>query len=363
MRRSSIYRPYVLLALTLLIAFMLPDSAVTPMRRVALSGLIPIWRQVDVASSRFYASLFPFRYRQTPREKASDRQKIETLQVENRLLHNQINTVREWLASEERRTEIDRLEREMRALPAQVIYREPASWSETVWINVGEIDNVRFSSPLVESGSPVVCGESVVGVVERVERRKSLVRLITDPTLAVAVRVQRGSRQDRALLAAIERCHTLLHYRKGYEDELASVKDVVEKRKSDTDHYLAKGVLHGSSHSLGRHRSSLLIGEGFNYEFTDDKGVARDLRTGIPYGKEGSAMPLVKRGDLLVTSGLDGVFPEGLHVAVVKEQEPLEEGDFAITLYAKSTLGSLDEITHLQVLSSSSGGQPRKSLR
>ena len=118
MRRNSIYRPYLLLAFTLLVAFMLPESAVIPMRRVALSSLIPVWRQVDVASSRFYASLFPFRYRQTPKEKESDRQKIEELQAENRLLHNQIDTVREWLASEERRTEIDRLEREMRALPA-----------------------------------------------------------------------------------------------------------------------------------------------------------------------------------------------------------------------------------------------------
>ncbi|MDN3507921.1 MAG: rod shape-determining protein MreC [Simkaniaceae bacterium] len=365
MRRRSFFRPYIFLALTLTLAFVLPKSAVNPIRSVALASLIPMWKRVDVASSRLYASLFPFRYRQTPNEKESDRQKIEVLQAENRLLHNQITSVREWLFSEEQHTEADRLDKNLRFLPAEVIYREPASWSETVWINVGEVDNVRFSKPLVEVNSPVVCGESIVGVIERVERRRSLVRLITDPTLSVAVRVRRGKEQDRALAIAADRMISQLQYRQGHESELESLKASLEKIKNESDYYLAKGVLHGSSHPLGRHRSSLLKGEGFNYEFADQYGPARDLRSGIPYGEEESAklLPIVKRGDLLVTSGLDGIFPEGLHVAIVKEQEMLDEGDFSIKLYAVSTLGSLDEITHLQVLSSSSGELSKKSFR
>lgn len=364
--------PFLILAGVLTLLLALPKKASHPLRSASLATMIPIWRSFDCLATKFYSSIFAFRYHQNPYEKESDRRAIEKLETDNQLLRTQIDTVREWLLSEERlerevalfesiekkgdslelrerdRCIANQIEAKLRSLPAKVIYREPAIWSETVWIDVG-----YETSPIVEKNSPIVCGSSLVGIVERAEKRRSLVRLITDPTLSVAVRIRRGKEEDRALALVADQLLSHLRMRPETGHEIEKWSGFAQALKNDVDLYLAKGILHGSSHSLGRHRSSFLIGEGFNYAFSDREGKARDLRSGNRYGDEKKENePLARRGDLLVTSGLDGLFPEGLHVAIVKELEPLEEGDFAIKLFAWSTLGSLDEITHLQVLPS-----------
>ena len=44
--------------------------------------------------------------------------------------------------------------------------------------------------------------------------------------------------------------------------------------------YLAKGELYGSSKPLWRTQRHQLKGTGFNYDFADGEGPARDLQTG-----------------------------------------------------------------------------------
>ena len=59
---------------------------------------------------------------------------------------------------------------------------------------------------------------------------------------------------------------------------------------------------------------------------------------------------MLKVNDLLVTTGMDGVFPEGLHVATVTKIRPLKEGDYYYQLEAIPTAGNLEEISIVSIL-------------
>lgn len=211
----------------------------------------------------------------------------ERLRLENHLLKNRLSELELLLDSKE---PID-------ALPARVISRAVSNWNSTFWINVGERDNERLGRVVVTKDSPVVVGDALVGVVEFVDTKRSRVRLITDPDLKVAVRALREGEK------------------------------------------LAKGELHGGAEVLWRARGTQLLGEGFNYDFQDEEGVARELRASI-----------LKVNDRLVTTGMDGVFPKGLVVATVTKVYPLREGDYTYTLEATPVLSSLEELKLVYVL-------------
>ena len=99
----------------------------------------------------------------------------------------------------------------------------------------------------------------------------------------------------------------------------------------------------------GKSNEYILKGIGFNYDFSDEAGPSRDLRTGkSPMGK--NTLPLLQIGDLLVTTGFDGVFPAGLHVARIQKIFPLKEGDYYYELEAKSTVDRLDDLNIVFVL-------------
>jgi len=250
-----------------------------------------------------------------------------TLQRENRELKDQLQQIRQWLLQEDRIEEqmiryralgeerdlrpsaLQRQEQiaqilkmQMQSLPARVIYREPCFWSSFVWINVGDEQNKALKSNIIAKHSPVVIGNTLVGVIEEVQKKRSKVRLVSDFHLRPAVRVFR-------------------------ENE---------------DLFLAKGELHGSSLPLWRARGQLLVGMGFNYDFADREGSSRNLRQQDP--------PLIQEGDLLVTSGLDGIFPPGLEVARVISVGLLREGETSYTLQAMSLVPNLDALDSLVVL-------------
>ncbi len=212
----------------------------------------------------------------------SNDEELKRLKAENLILKKQIESyaeVRELLGSDSK------------LLPAKVIFREPDSWSSVLWINVGTKNKVAI-------GSPVMLGPSIIGMIEQVGEKTSKVRLITDPNLTPSVRALRG------------------------------------------DSFLAKGELRGSVHPLWRMKSHIVQGVGFNYDFPDDKGGARNLRTG----------DILKVGDLLVTTGYDGVFPAGLEVGIVTKVEPLREGACSYNLEAHLSAGNLDDLNYLLVL-------------
>jgi rod shape-determining protein MreC len=237
---------------------------------------------------------------------------VEQLQLQNKQLMAKLETACEWLAWERKQHleegVVDRklpfikalMALECAAIPASVIYRDPTSWSSSLWIRVGEAENRLLGEQIVAKNSPVISGSHLLGVIDYVGKHQSRVRLITDSGVVPAVRVLRGG----------EVC-------------------------------LAKGEVHGSSSSLWRSRNPTLKGIGFNYEYADERGFARDLQ---------GETSLIAEGDLLITSGLDGVFPEGLVVGQVIAVEPLKEGAYAYELTARPALGHINEVKTVFVL-------------
>ena len=96
----------------------------------------------------------------------------------------------------------------------------------------------------------------------------------------------------------------------------------------------------------------VLSGVGFNYDYADDEGPARDLRTGRAVGSNLPAQPILKEGDLLVTSGLDGVFPAGLLAGTVSWIAPLKEGSYAYEIEVRPAAHCLNDLHTLFILPS-----------
>jgi rod shape-determining protein MreC len=317
-------------------------------------------------------------------KKASHEAEVEHLKLENVLLANQIQEVKEYLIAEEtiegrfrdleylrRETEearenkelfirkeqkfLERLQRQSKSIAAKVVYRDPAFWSEVFWIDVGHHDNKDVGYDIVMKNSPVVMGDVIVGIIDYVGKRHARVRMITDPTVCVAVRVSRGAEQNQQLLSHLNKVVEQLKFREDLffsPEERSSTVNILSHLQDNLktavhDRYLAKGELNGSVSPLWRRRTECLKGVGFNYDYADAEGPARDLRTGEA---QGVSEMLLKEGDLLVTTGMDGVFPEGFHVAVIEEISPLEEGAIAYELEARSLILNFDDLYHVSVL-------------
>ncbi len=234
---------------------------------------------------------------------------LQKLRQENAFLRVQLERARAWLTNEQRIEALSvwtkekrslqkrlhelaaRLDAELRSMPAQVVLRDPASWSSTLWIDVGNKDNEERGARVIAVHSPVLVGNSLIGVVEYVGTRCSRVRLITDPKLVISV------------------CGSL-----GKEH--------------------VKGEVQGSGASLWRSRGQTLIGMGFL--------------------DSGSSSPLVfSPGDVLVTSGLDGVFPQGLYVGVVVHADEAREGSSHYAMEIQLQSSNVDDLSHVSVLPSS----------
>lgn len=362
MRRVN-YTPYLLLIGTLLSVMSLSKEKAESFRSLSVKMVSPFWDGLHSSKLWFATAV-----------RGSSAQSIEKeqLRLENEMLRAQIEKVREWLLFEERIDEqwerlkilgqhdegelfwkeffrrrseqlSELIDMQLQSLPARVVFREPASWSSSLWVNVGEKDNESLGKVIVAKNSPVVVGTSLVGVVEQVGRTQSRVRLITDSSLVPAVRVIRGGEQNRMLLEHLEPLIKGLETREDlFSDEasrvLMTLKGLLGKEVSER--YLAKGEIYGSSSQALRSHSQNLKGVGFNYDFADEEGPARDLRTG----------EILKEGDLLVTSGLDGVFPPGLRVATVSKIERLREGATSYELEARAGAGNLQELTYVLIL-------------
>jgi cell shape-determining protein MreC len=298
---------YLSIFSSLLFLMSLSHPATEKLRGSAISFLAPLWE-----------TLIEFKYKIThPGVKKEQRmegeialsleEQLSHLQVENQLLKNTVNELKEVNEKQGILSPLSHHSKvlSLKAIPAHIIFRPLDTWNSSCWINVGESDNQRYGEQVIAKNSPVLVSDSVVGVIDYVGHHQSRVRLITDSGLSPSVRVLRGSSL-----------------------------------------YLAKGELRGVSGPAWRGQSQLLKGTGFNYDFDDDKGEARDLRTGKILSQPNSTpIPILKVDDLLVTTGMDGVFPPNLQVARVSKIELLKEGDYFYELEAKPTAGSLDELS------------------
>jgi cell shape-determining protein MreC len=316
-------------------------------------------------------------------------EKVKELQRENQLLTSQLDHMRQWLLSEDRieeqlqrmkdlqddnenetstrefykrrSFEISKiLELQFQSLPAKVVFREPASWSSFVWINVGEKHNRSLGKQIIAKNSPVVVDGCLIGIVEDVRNSQSRVRLITDAHLSLAVRTIRGKQQNEQLSQQLESVFRMLEVRKDLfqtAEEQRAITAFFSRLKArmnlDThDRYLAKGQLQGGGAPLWRARGSSLLGIGFNYDFADAEGPARDLRSGKDKDSLNSleSLAILREGDLLITSGLDGIFPAGLPVAIVRRVENLREGACSYDIKAEAVAGSLNNLSAVVVL-------------
>lgn len=258
----------------------------------------------------------------------NDTTELARLKLENQNLRTQIDQVYGWLLNDGRikeQVELYKsltqksspffqrranhlcfsLQKQLTSIPAQVIYRDPSSWSSSLWVNVGEEDNRVLGVTVIAKNSPVIADGALVGAVDYVGAKQARIRLITDSGLSPSVRAVRGVNVE--------------------------------------DGYLAKGELHGSSAPFWRSRGPLLKGVGFNYDYPDEEGNSRDFKGPIP---------LLKEGDSLFTSGLDGVFPPGLLVGSVSWIAPLKEGSYAYELEVRPTISNLNDLQTVFILPS-----------
>ncbi len=291
------------------------------------------------------------------------------LRMENYLLKEQLAEIKEWLSLEDRVEEQCKrieeltqrgdyrefyarriaelrklLEGQTTAVVAKVVFRDPAFWSSGLWIDKGEETNRIYGRKIIAKNSPVVLGTTLVGIVEEVEEERSYVRLLTDSTLTPAVRAVRYGEQDRVLWQALQ----ALEYECSLRTDISVDSSLFQKIKEGLPQegkgcYLAKGEVRGSSYSLWRARRSKLRGVGFNYEFSDAEGYAQEIH-------EKRKEPLLKVGDLLITSGLDGLFPAHLMVGSVTKIFPLKEGAVAFELEAEMSAPHIDQLRFLQIL-------------
>lgn len=387
--RNIRYRNYLFLIGALFLLFHCPCKWVDVARGWMVCGVSLEWIWWKEAKDK---TLVLFQKSLGKEEKQGQKvdARIEVLEQENAWLRARLEEVKGWFVHEERlNEEFERwkglqndarhdsgmrdffsrrgnelarlLSAEMQSIPAQIIFREPASWSSSVWINVGELDNMRLNQKIVRINSPVLKGRSLIGRIEWVGEKRSRVRLITDARFHLSVRAIRGQEQERQILQQLESTvEALTSWRSASDpasfalvaDQLTQLKPFLEKRVGEL--FLAKGELRGNSAPLWRARLPTLKGIGFNYDFSDSDGMERDLRTGKIYRSSsvGEVLPLIQEGDLLVTTGLDGAFPAGLWVATVSKVECLKEGASSYGIEARSTAGDLDQLTDLRVLPS-----------
>src|SRR3990167_1576357 len=220
--------------------------------------------------------------------------RIADLQRENLFLLEQVENIKTWLLHKDRIEEeiahlkdlrdssfdekdyfIRRqkqvtkiLQLQMMALPAKVIYREPSSWSSFIWLNLGEKQNKILEKKIVAKNSPVVVGQTLVGLVEEVYEDRAKVRLITDSRLFLSVRAIRGRSQSLVLSKRIDDLISSMQTKPGlFSSEREALefftflRKIEDKgREKEIDVYLAKGELYGASLPLWRSRGQLLKG-------------------------------------------------------------------------------------------------------
>lgn len=299
MARRSL-KPYFLIGLALLLVLCLPASISSCLRRGVMN------------TTTFVAqgpkALVGFVTRGILGGKQELLERVQYLELENKRLCD--------LLKREKNLTLEK------GIMADVVYRDPSSWQGSLWINVGS-----KTSSIVQKNSPVMSGTHLIGVIDDVTTTSSRVRLITDALLHPSVRVLRGKASNEDLLERMDGLKNMLEVRdeKMAVEALDSVSQKLQQEGASL--YLAKGELHGASHPLWRAIPNRLQGIGFNLDRADNKGPSRDLRTGLVWDDLDSLrLPLVEPGDLLVTTGMDGIFPADLKVAYVESVEPLEEG-------------------------------------
>jgi cell shape-determining protein MreC len=302
----------------------------------------------------------------------------EELSLENQILKSQISYIREWIAAqqkvEEFFSEMKKLEKTEKLMLvnqesqkkrfkiladyvnlfsrhafAKIILKEPFSSSSFAWVNVGELYNQKIGYQLVQKNSPVVVGDVLVGVVEEVFLHHAKIRLITDPNLVIAVKSARGKSQLKVMNEkALELLDTLELVEDFGWEKKQELKDLIAELhvnldREGQDRFYAVGEVYGAEYSPFFAFHNSLVGEGFHFQAKSKES------TGFS-NMEGFKEIVIKKGDLLETTGLDGIFPEGLKVAIVTDTSTSKFGRLTYEIKAKSLIANIHEIEYVQIL-------------
>lgn len=351
------------------------------MRGQSVALIAPFWEKVLAMK---YFVLHPFS--PSPFSHLSTEERQQRLQLDNQLLENEIAYLQKQLYEQQLissqitqinafrpeeahllakdyqqslQNTLQTMQKRIQAVPARVIFRSFDTWNSFLWINVGETTNQDYSNPIIARNSPVIVGKAIVGIVDEVGQHQSRIRLMSDHRLTPSVRASRGGEQDFLINEQIERLLQQLHHRKNLpfplEDQTRLLQLLQQLKQSlypfKKTWYLAKGELLGSIFSARLGQMVSLKGTGFNYDFADEEGESRDLRNGkLAHQPQEQAIPILKVNDILITTGMDGIFPAGFQVAVVTRIGLLKEGDYFYDLEAQPIVGPLEELSLVFVL-------------
>ncbi|MCH9631802.1 MAG: hypothetical protein S4CHLAM6_01200 [Chlamydiae bacterium] len=227
---------------------------------------------------------------------------------------------------------------------AKIVYRNPTNWNSFFWIS-----REKNSNHIVVN-SPVLYQNALVGVVDYLGKKQARVKLITNSNLTVSVRAMRGKNQYYDLINHLNALssYNCIQSQLPLYSMLANLKTQLLQSKESA--YFAKGELFGLSQPLWRANGKILLGRGFNCSTKDQLSVARELTSGGLIDSSDNNAALILPDDLLITTGFDGVFPEGLAVAKVLAVDPMEEGAYYYSLKAAPIIVDFDALNQVEVI-------------
>ena len=366
MKFFSFKHPLFICLVCLGIIFSVPQNTATSVRTLLFKNFTYIWNPVSLWKKDFKIDpkLLELQQDDITEFSAENNEVIKQQQLEknvsestlhkNQIKHsvkNTINLQNPLIANDDCRRFEKLIWSQLRSTPAQVIWRDPSMWSSKIQALVYPLEDSQKQS-YIEKNSPVIFGNALIGIVESVSDNLVSIRLITDSELRVSVKAIRGSIQNIILANAIQNVETLLNLRTDLEqsadliDLLSIIKDSIPQGKASW--YLAKGEISGYSTPIWRNPSGKLKGKGFNYDFSDSEGPRRDLHTGKSEGAP--TVSIIKKNDILITSGLDSLFPEGLYVGQVSKVKPLKKGKWSYELEAQALAGDLQNLNIVYIL-------------
>lgn len=278
---------------------------------------------------------------------SSAQEQIASLQQRCILLEESNEFLREQILAQKEKNSVrlinineDDPGRKISAMQAKIICRDPSSWGSFVWVNVGERDNAAAGIVVVAKNSPVITGNYLVGVVEEVLSKRSLVRLITDRHCVPSVCGLQGGGEYRLLSDQIDRLVATFDLYPGMALSANFLQDLYTLRKqlnsSFGEERYALGNVRGMSLPLWSQGGRSLEGFGFH--------VPRSWKS------VGEKDCLLQKGDLLVTSGKDGIFPENLFVGKVTKIASFEEGALSYNIDAQTIIPKWDQLKYVLIL-------------
>lgn len=235
----------------------------------------------------------------------------------------------------------------LQAVPARVILRSFDTWNQSLWINIGSKINeeiVAPGSPLIAINSPVVIGSAIVGVVDFVGAYQSRVRLLTNRKLHPSVCVVRGGEAEgfigEKIQGVLEQMRTQKIPSLSKEEQM-QLTLLLQKLKKNLDPlkkniYFAKGELAGSLFPSTRNSQGLVRGTGFTQRFLLSEGLRCE--------------PLLQENDILVTTGMDGVFPPGFQTVIINKIIEKKEGDYFYEIEGVPVAYPVEELSLVFVL-------------